>query len=197
MSPLLSLIIPMRFEQTTFPDAINVVALTVAKSHIRVEHTDDDALITSLITAAQEMVQKYTGTFLQRTGLTFYSDYFIDFMDLHAGPLLTITSVQYKDTRDATITVSSSDYQLDGKGYPARLRLTTIPTDVKDELNAINIQTLSGYDTNDRPQALVSAMLLIIGHLYENRQDVTRFKQYEIPLASKYLMEPFRLKSFV
>jgi len=186
----------MRFEQTTFPDATNVVSLVVAKNHLRVTSSDDDTLITSLITAAQEMVQKYTGTFLQRTGLTFYSDYFIDFMDLHAGPLLTITSVQYKNTSDATITVSASDYQLDGKSYPARLRLTTIPTEIKDELNAINIQTISGYDTDDRPQALVSAMLLIIGHLYENRQDVTRFKHFEIPMASKYLMEPYRLKSF-
>lgn len=186
----------MRFEQTTFPDATNVVSLAVAKNHLRVASSDDDALITSLITAAQEMVQKYTGTFLQRTGLTFYSDYFIDFMDLHAGPLLTITSVQYKNTSDATITVSASDYQLDGKSYPARLRLTTIPTEIKDELNAINIQTISGYDTDDRPQALVSAMLLIIGHLYENRQDVTRFRHFEVPMASKYLMEPYRLTSF-
>ena len=186
----------MRFEQTTFPTATDVVSLSSAKDHLRVSTSEDDALITALITAAQDLVQKYTGTFLQRTSGPFYSDYFIDFMDLHAGPLLTVSSVKYTNTSDASITVSSNDYQVDGKGYPARLRMTTIPTDVKDVLNAVEVATVSGYDTDDRPQALVSAMLLIIGHLYENRQDVTRFKQFEIPMASKYLMEPYRLKSF-
>tara|TARA_B110000914_G_C15497186_1_gene463891 strand:+ start:491 stop:1054 length:564 start_codon:yes stop_codon:yes gene_type:complete len=186
----------MIIEQTTFPDAINVVSLTVAKSHLRVEHTDDDALITSLITAAQEMVQKYTGTFLQRTAVNFYSDTFMDYMDLHAGPSVTLTAVQYKNTSDVTITVPTTGYQIDGKSYPARLRMTSAPKLIKDELNAVTIQSQSGYETANRPQALISAMLLIIGHLYENRQDVTRFKQYEIPMASQFLMEPYRLKSF-
>ena len=61
---------------------------------------------------------------------------------------------------------------------------------------ALSLQTISGFDTDERPQALEVAMLLIIGHLYENRQDVGRFKHHEIPMASKYLMEPYRLKSF-
>jgi hypothetical protein len=74
--------------------------------------------------------------------------------------------------------------------------MTSAPKLIKDELNAVTIQSQSGYETANRPQALISAMLLIIGHLYENRQDVTRFKQYEIPMASQFLMEPYRLKSF-
>ena len=186
----------MILQQTTYPDAINVISLATAKNHLRVEHSSDDALITSLITASQDVVQQYTGDFMQRTGVNFYSDAFLDFMDLHGGTDLTVSGVTYVNTNGAISTVSSGDYQLDGKGYPARLRMMTIPTDVKDQLNVVTVQTISGYDTDDRPQALVSAMLLIIGHLYENRQDVGRFKHHEIPMASKYLMEPYRLKSF-
>ncbi len=191
----------MKFEQTTFQSALNVVSLVDAKNHLRVEHDSDDTLITALISGAQDMVQRYTGTFLQRTSGVFYHDHFHDFMDLHLGINVEVDArsggVAYTDDKSGRmITVDSSDFQLDGKNYPARLRITDLPTDVKDELNAVRIHVAGGYDSTDRPPALVSAMLLIIGHLYENRQDVTSFKQYEIPMSSQYLMNPYRLKSF-
>jgi uncharacterized phiE125 gp8 family phage protein len=185
----------MKRQQITFPDAINVISLATAKNHLRVEHSSDDALITSLITASQDVVQQYTGDFMQRTAVNFYSDTFMDFMDLHGGTNL-FAIVLYINAVSGTTVAAVADYQLDGKSYPSRLRMMKIPDDVKDQLNAVTVQTISGYDTDDRPQALVSAMLLIIGHLYENRQDVGRFKHHEIPMASKYLMEPYRLKSF-
>ena len=71
------------------------------------------------------------------------------------------------------------------------------PTDIKDTLNAVRIDVTAGYTNTNRPDALIAAMLLIIGHLYENRQDVSHSRTYELPLASKYLMEPYRLKSFL
>ncbi len=195
----------MKIEQRTFPDAINVISLATAKSHLRVEHSSDDALITSLITASQDVVQKYTGTFLQRTSSYFYFDDFQDMFHLHSGPDVVIDKsedggvnqgVSYINPLGGWTVVDSSTWQEDGKQYPSRLRMMSIPTDVKDELNRVRIPILSGYDTDNRPQALVSAMLLIIGHLYENRQDVTRFKHHDVPMASRYLMDPYRLKSF-
>ena len=67
----------------------------------------------------------------------------------------------------------------------------------KGSLNAVKVFTQSGYTgSSDRPDALIAAMLLIIGHLYENRQDVGQHRTYETPLASRYLMDPYRLKSF-
>ncbi|WP_230460286.1 head-tail connector protein [Sansalvadorimonas verongulae] len=37
------------------------------------------------------------------------------------------------------------------------------------------------------------AALLIIGHLYENRSDTTDKQQYETPMASKHLLNPYRI----
>jgi len=191
----------MKFDQTTFPDATNVVSLATAKNHLRVDHDTDDTLITSLISVAQEVVQKYTGTFLQRTNGVIRHDHFHDFMDLFVGVDVNINvtetnGVAYVNKNSLETSVGAKDYQFDGKDYPARLRMLDIPQDVKDELNAVRIYVTCGYDSTTLPSALVSAMLLIIGHLYENRQDVTRFKQHEIPMSSQYLMNPYRLKSF-
>lgn len=190
----------MKFDRNTFPDALNVVTLATAKSHLRVEHSTDDALITTLISVAQDLVEGYTGAFLQTTTGHFYFDHFHEFMKLHAGPRLTINTetdgVTYINNQDVRITIAASDYQIEGIGYPARLRMMSTPTDVNDELNAVRVDVTCGYTDGDRPDALIAAMLLIIGHLYENRQDVGQFKTFETPLASRYLMEPYRLKSF-
>jgi uncharacterized phiE125 gp8 family phage protein len=190
----------MNFVRNTFPDALNRVTLATAKTHLRVEHTTDDALITTLISVAQDLVEAYTGAKLQPTTGHFYFDSFREFINLHAGPDLTINTaidgVTYINNDGVRTTVAASNYQLDGKGYPARLRMMSIPTDIKDEINVVRIDVSMGYTGDTLPDALIAAMLLIIGHLYENRQDVGQFKTFETPLASRYLMEPYRLKSF-
>ena len=197
---------PMRFEQTTFPSPTNVVTLIQAKSHLRVEHSDDDTLIGSLIAAAYGMVEAYTGRFLQPTLGTFYFDDFHEFMNLHGGPNMTIVAddghgnnhgVTYTNTSNVETVVQAKDHEFDGVSYPARLRMLNEPSDIKDTVNAVKIFVEAGHtNQTDRPDALVAAMLLIIGHLYENRQDVGQHKTHATPLASRYLMQPYRLKSF-
>ena len=193
----------MKFEQTTFPTATNVVSLIQAKAHLRVEHSDDESLIETLIGVAQNVVEGYTGRFLQQVEGSFYFDDFHEFMNLHAGPNLALRNsnsaegVTYLDTAGRQTVVDLDKYVLEGKGYPARLRMLDTPSDVEsDSLNAVRVDVTVGHTQADRPDALVAAMLLIIGHLYENRQDVGQHKTHATPLASRYLMEPYRLKSF-
>ena len=193
----------MKFEQTTFPTATNVVSLLQAKAHLRVEHSDDESLIDTLIGVAQNVVEAYTGRFLQQVEGSFYFDDFHEFMNLHAGPNLALRNsnsaegVTYLDTAGRQTVVDLDKYVLEGKGYPARLRMLDTPSDVEsDSLNAVRVDVTVGHTQADRPDALIAAMLLIIGHLYENRQDVGQHKTHATPLASRYLMEPYRLKSF-
>lgn len=193
----------MKFEQATFPTATNVVSLAQAKAHLRVEHADDESLIETLIGVAQNVVEGYTGRFLQQVEGSFYFDDFHEFMNLHAGPNLALRNsnsaegVTYLDTAGRQIVVDLDKYVLEGKGYPARLRMLDTPSDVEsDSLNAVRVDVTVGHTQADRPDALIAAMLLIIGHLYENRQDVGQHKTHATPLASRYLMEPYRLKSF-
>jgi len=57
----------MTIERTSFPSPVSVVTVNTAKSHQRVEHTDDDLLIEGYIDAAYHLVEKFTGVFLQET----------------------------------------------------------------------------------------------------------------------------------
>jgi len=196
----------MTIEQTSFPDPLSVVSLTTAKDHLRVDHSLDDTLITATIGAAYQMVEKYTGAFLQTTDVEFHFDHIHEFTNIHAGPNAIIDriiddgtqtkGVSYVDADGDRQFLAPADHQFDGVSYPSRLRVTSIPTDVSDQVNAWRVDVKTGYTNTDRPDPLVSAMLLIVGHLYENRQDVGGFKTHEIPMSSRYLMNPYRLKSF-
>jgi len=196
----------MTIEQTSFPAPTDVVSLTTAKDHLRVDHDLDDTLITAYVGAAYDMVEKYTGAFLQTTDLEFHFDHIHEFTNIHAGPNAIIDriidhgtqtkGVSYIDNNGDRQFLSSDDHQFDGVSYPSRLRVLEIPTDVADQVNAFRVDVKTGYTNTDRPDPLVSAMLLIIGHLYENRQDVGGFRTYETPMSSIFLMNPYRLKSF-
>ena len=98
----------MKFEQTTFPLATNVVSLAQAKAHLRVEHSDDETLIETLIGVAQNVVEGYTGRFLQQVEGAFYFDDFHEFMNLHVGRTLRCPSTG-RETRASRTSTPRDD----------------------------------------------------------------------------------------
>ena len=192
----------MNLQRTSHATPTNVVSVATAKNHLRVDVSDDDTLIETLIGVAYDVVERYTGTFLQEETATVYCDHFTEYMVLPGGVNVRINTttgdgVGYYDEDGAFKTLASSAYEFDGISIPARLRITDIPDFVDDRLNAVEIDIKAGWNdsgTYKRPAALVQAMLLIVGHLYENRQDVTGFKTHELPMASRYLMDKHRIQ---
>lgn len=186
----------------TWATATDVVSLTTAKAHLKVEHSAEDTLITSLIGAAYDAVERYTNSFLQRETVRCYVDDPVCVIQVKLAELPQVKTtdggvgVQYLDTDGSTQTMDSADYNLDPYEYPARLVLEEVPS-VDDVPNAFWADFTCGY-TDDgsggpkRPDALVQAMLLIIGDMYANRQDVSDRRTYAVPTGSARLMEPHR-----
>ena len=196
----------MTIKQKTFPDPLLTVSLATAKQHLRVEHDDDDALITAMIGAAHNMVESYTGAFLQTTEVAFSFDHLHEFTNIHAGPNAVIlkTNLHGKQTKgisymnDASVRTYLGDaqWEFDGTSYPSRLRIKDMPTDIKDTVNTWRVDVNTGFINADRPDALVAALLLIVGSLYETRQDVSTMRTFQSPMAARHLMDRHRLQSF-
>ena len=115
-------------------------------------------------------------------------------MTIDTGDDRTTTGLSYMNTASAIL--DATDYEFDGP------HTRTSSHSERTDRRQGHVERLEGrhqkrVTATTRPDALVSAMLLIVGHLYENRQDVTPFRVYETPLASRYLMNPHRLVSFV
>lgn len=162
----------------------------------------DDTLITALITAARESAEAFlNGRIVVNQDFEAVFDAFEDEMDLQAWPVNSITSITYVDADGATQTLGAGVYFLDNYNVPATVRLgyqqqwpsvRPVANAIKVTFNAGSTDTMSPDDF-PCPLVIKQAMLLTIGHLYENRQDVVATQRYELPLGVKALLQPHRI----
>lgn len=185
----------MNYRLVTGP-ATEPLTYSEVKAFLRLNDDSEQTFVTTLITIARQIVEGQTWRPLisQTWALQFdASELNLFISNINKAPIISIDSVTYYDVNNALQTLSPTLYETDIYGNPARFRLKSIPN-VYDRMGALIVNFVCGY-TNAAavPQAIKQAMLLIIGHLYENRQDVVTGTQVnEIPLASRYLLEPYR-----
>ena len=185
----------MNYRLVTGP-ATEPLTYAEVKAFLRLNDDSEQTFVTTLITIARQIVEGQTWRPLisQTWSLQFdKSELTLFISNINKAPIISIDTVSYYDTDNVLQTLSPTLYETDIYGNPARFRLKSIPS-VYDRMGALIVNFVCGY-TNAAavPQAIKQAMLLIIGHLYENRQDVVTGTQVnEIPMASRYLLEPYR-----
>jgi uncharacterized phiE125 gp8 family phage protein len=112
-------------------------------------------------------------------------------------PLQSVTSVTYKDSAATTTTMTvTTDYIVDSDSNVGRIVLPygeTWPSFTAYSVNPITITYKAGYTA--LPKALEQAMLLLIGHWYENRE-ATGTVSKEIEFATKALLSMYRVRWF-
>jgi uncharacterized phiE125 gp8 family phage protein len=185
----------MNYRLVTGP-ATEPLTYSEVKAFLRLNDDSEQTFVTTLITIARQIVEGQTWRPLISQTWALQFDAFelnLFISNINKAPIISIDSVTYYDVNNALQTLSPTLYETDIYGNPARFRLKSIPN-VYDRMGALIVNFVCGY-TNAAavPQAIKQAMLLIIGHLYENRQDVVTGTQVnEIPMASRYLLEPYR-----
>lgn len=119
-----------------------------------------------------------------------------------AAPLREIVSVKYDDPGGNEITLDPSLYYVNDYERPAVLFPTpgiTWPQAQLMKRNAVRIRYSCGYDvgtpspqvTAACPAMFKAAMLLVLSHLYNNRENTTEVPLTEIPLGAQSLMERY------
>ena len=182
---------------TTLTEPVNEpVSLVEAKAYLRVDNTDEDTLIGTLITAARQWVESYLDRALILRQLVLRLDTFPVEIELPQPPLsstgtTTAISLTYTLETGTTATLSSSEYRIDRTSTPGVLRQNysgSWPGHLND-YNSIAVTYWAGYgsDEGDIPPAIKNAILLMVGHLFENRTAVvtnTNTKPIEFALES-------------
>lgn len=184
--------------------ATEPLTATEAKLHLRVDHTTDDDLITSLIVAARQHCENFTGRALITQTWDLKLDAFPSLGEpirLVKPPVSSVTSVTYVDADGATQTWTSSLYRTDlpagtwaqagriepahGESYP----------EIRQVSNAVTVRCVHGYGAAATvPDAIKAAMKLLIGHWYENRESViVGATAMPVPMAVDALLVPFKV----
>lgn len=165
----------LTYKVVTAP-ASEPVTLAEAKLHCRVDLTDDDALITAHIVSAREEIERLTGMALitQTLELVLPEWPCSDRVELPRPPLTSVTSVKYKDYTGSETTWDSANYIVGVDSVPGVLGLAwnaVWPSVVLYPVEPIRIRYVAGFASAAAvPQSLKQAMLLLIGHWYENRE---------------------------
>lgn len=173
------------------------VTLSEAKTHQRVDQDAEDDLIKSYITAARQRAEKFTNRVFVTQTWQIYFDRFpeTDRIRLPLPPLQSITHVKYTNEDDSTSTFDSSKYRVNDKTNPGQIVLKNDenwpnPTKELKSVNAVEIKFDAGYGAvSDVPATIKNAIKLIVGHLYEHREEVVvGTNVMKIPLTAKTLL---------
>lgn len=192
---------------------VEPVTLTEARSHLKLD-TDgsppthpDDTLVENLITAARQWAENYTNRVFCQTTFDLFLDRFPigDSIELPRLPLISVTSLTYT-TYDGTVETltEGTEFVVDTDSYFGRIVLEydeTWPTDTLHPKNPIKVRFVAGYASTSSPadyrenvpQAIKQSILLIIGHLYANRENsIAGVMISDIPFGAEWLIYPYR-----
>jgi uncharacterized phiE125 gp8 family phage protein len=154
--------------------ATEPVSLATAKAYLRVDGSDDDTLITSLIKAAREKGEELSRrAFITQTWEQIIGAWPVHFrLKIYRPPLQSITSVKYLDSDSVEHTWT--DYVTDIRGEPGVIVFKTLPGDALLESSAITVRFVAGYGSADSnvPERLKTAILALVAHWYENRESL-------------------------
>ena len=205
--------------QVVSPPALEPLTVAAAKSHLRVDTTADDGLIGELIRACRfHLERQYDIAMVTQTlqlNLDYFpywwlwrgnsSNYVSWYMDRSyytqlrlRGPVQSVVSVKYTDSAGNLQTLSPSLYVLDQYSQPARLvpaLNTQWPATAIGGINSVQVQFVTGYGPSDTdvPENIQGALKLLLGHFYENREEVVtdaRVAAIQMPIGVDALMRP-------
>lgn len=175
------------------------VVLAEVKDQLRVEHPDDDVLISRLIKVAiaytdaqgalgHAMIQQKWGQWVHSVPP--------QSVRLTIGPVSSVTAVKYYDEAGVLQTDTLSNYEITGTPFTTQIG----PKDgfnwpvTQDRSDAIRIEYVAGYGTSpsDVPETLRHAMMLLIGHWYDNRENTMMDELNNIPYGFDMLLDMHR-----
>lgn len=201
-----------RLSIVTAPDG-EPVSLADAKLHLRLVSNDENSRVNHCIATAREQVEQDTG----RALATQTWDLKLDRWPCYDGwnqinvpkpNLQSVTSISYVDTAGATQTLATNQYQVVSYSGPTGAAGRIVPAygvswpSLRCQPDAVTVRFVAGYgaEPEDVPESLRAAMLLVVGSLFEHREQVmvSQFagQFLELPYDYFQLIGPYRQWQF-
>jgi uncharacterized phiE125 gp8 family phage protein len=166
--------------------AVEPLSTSETKTFLKVDSSDEDTLIDTLIKASRQLIEREYDVALITQTLDFKFDDFpiIEHCNPDGAiiplvrPIQSVTYIKYNDTDGNEQTWSSSLYTVDADDQREQARI--VPAydeeypETRIEINAVTVRAVCGYGdaATDIPENIRLAMLMQIAFWYENREDM-------------------------
>lgn len=159
------------------PPAEEPLSLAETKVYLRVDNTDEDTLISTLIASARLHVEGITGrAMVDQTWRVLCDDWPVDGqIPLPVAPFSSLVLVNAFDAEGTAVAINLGQFQPETDTQSARLILPPAVSDspALRDINGIEIDYVAGYGTAaDVPADLKRACLALVGHWFEHRDAV-------------------------
>ena len=174
------------------------VTLEEIKDHIRISTTvsaTEDTLLLSFIEVARGYCEKYQGrAYLDQTWDLVFDDWPNgNIIDIPLPPLQTVSYVYYYGTGGTANTMTASTYIVDSNSEPGRVSLgygEVWPSETLRPINGVKVRFICGEGSvaSAVSSGVKEAIKLIVGDLYEHREDTDIKALLEVPYGVKALL---------
>lgn len=177
----------LRDVTTTVAPSATIVTLQAAKDYLRVDYSEDDTLIQSLIDTARIRLEQYASVAMTARTLKVVA-YVDEFIELPYAPINNISLVEYWDG-EAWVAMVVGDYRVIGDTYKKVYFTSPIMSDFRFTYTC-------GYATT--PESMKTALLKMVGDLYEYRESSVESSKPSANLTTAYeLMKPYKRVSII
>ncbi len=179
--------------------AIEPLSLVDTKNFLRVDGSDDDILVASLIAAARVYIETTIGKILINENWSYFIDKWPTSGTLYLplSPVQSIEEIRLHENGEAYEVFDPTNYVVDLISHQPRIKLInlTAPPVTGAGLNQIEVRFAAGFGDleSDVPEDLRQAMLMLCAHWYEQREPVGFGGSFnEIPTTITALMNNYK-----
>jgi uncharacterized phiE125 gp8 family phage protein len=182
---------------TLVTPAAPIVTWGEAASHLRIDDEGERTLVETYVEVATQHLDAEYGILAGGTlGVQTWELHLDAFpcgpILIPLSPLINVLNVGYVDVDGFGQTIDASNYTVDDKsrdGWVVPVAGFAWPSTLA-AINVVTVRFRAGNATIPAP--LKHAVLLLTGHLYENREAVTPVTLTEIPIGVYTLVAPYR-----
>jgi len=179
--------------------AVEPVSLAEAKAFLRVEHDDDNDVISALIAGSRIHVEMQTRRALISQSWRLCFDLWPEDgrIEVRPAPLRSLDTVRVYDAGGATRAVDRQAFVLDMSNAALVFAPWALPAPGRTAAG-IELDVSVGYGDAavDVPEPLRQAIRILVGHWYEHRGLVTTGPNFSpLPATVAALLAPYRMLS--
>lgn len=176
------------------PPTVEPVTLAEASAFLRLNVNTENSLVSALLAVAREVVESFTGRVLAASGWRLATESWGDgTIVIDRSPLVSVQSVKYWPADGSgQVTMGSGSYVVVTATTPGVIVMSDMPA-LASRPDAVQTEFTAG-SPGAVPQSLRHAILLLVSHLFENRQPINIGNIVnELPFSVKHLLESHRV----